>query len=136
MLKAKKTLTVCLLVLVCLSSACTTLRPVGMEGAGDSVRQEIKPGDTVRAVMKGGAVHSLQVTDVGATSLSGTAVRAWGGGSDPVGSRIDVPYSEVAELDVKRPSGLKTTGLVLGVAAVIALIASGGGSHDVGYGNR
>lgn len=132
----KKTLTTCLVVLVCPFTACTTMRPIAADATGDSIRREIKPGDTVRVVTKDGPVHSFQLVVVGATSLGGNAVKMWTGAPDPVGSRIDVPYADIAELDVKRTSGLKTTGLAaVGVLVVIA-IASGGGSHGVGYGTR
>ena len=135
-LTANRTATTCLMVLLCLSSACTTMRPLPGGVTGDSIGREIKSGDTVRVVTKGGPVHVFQVTEVGATSLSGNAVRTWSGGSDPAGSRIDVPYSDIAELDVKRSSGLKTVGLVAAAVLVVVAIASGGGSHDVGYGSR
>jgi hypothetical protein len=133
LLTARKTLTSCLIVLICLSSACSTMRPVTADATGDSIRREIKPGDTVRVVTKGGPVRSFQVTAVGATSLGGDAVRTWERGPDPVGSRIDVPYSDIAELDVKRASGFKTAGLVTAAVLVVVVIASGGGSHSVGY---
>ena len=112
------------------------MRPIAADATGDSIRREIKPGDTIRVITKSGPVHSFQVTVVGATSLSGNAVKEWEGGPDPVGSRIDLPYSEIAELDVKRTSGLKTAGLVAAAALVVVAIASGGGSHAAFYGNR
>jgi hypothetical protein len=136
LLTTRKTLTTCLVVLVCLTTACTTMRPIAADATGDSIRREIKPGDTVRVVTKGGPVHSFQITVVGATSLGGNAVKTWEGGTDPVGSRIDVPYSDIAELDVKRTSGLKTAGLVAAAVLVVVAIASGGGSHEAFYGNR
>lgn len=135
LLTTKKTLTTCVVVLVCLT-ACTTMRPIAADATGDSIRREIKPADTVRVVTKGGPVHSFQVTVVGATSLGGNAAKTWEGGADPLGSRIDVPYSDIAELDVKRTSGLKTAGLVAAAVLVVVVVASGGGSHGVGYGNR
>ena len=100
-----ETLTTCPVVLASLSTACTTLRPIAVDVNGDSIRREVKPGDTVRVVTKGGAAHGFQVTVVGATSLSGNEVRTWKRGSDPVGPRIDVTYSDIAELDVKRTAG-------------------------------
>jgi hypothetical protein len=137
LLATKRILTTGLVVLVCLSTACTAMRPIAADATGDSIRREIKPGDTVRVATRGGPVHSFQVTVVGATSLGGNAVKTWAGGdADPVGSRIDVNYSDIAELDVKRASGLKTAGLVAAAVLVGVAIASGGGSHDVGYGNR
>lgn len=133
---AKMTLAPCLVAITCLATACTTMRPIAADATGDSIRREVKPGDTIRVVTKAGSVHSFQVTVVDATTVGGNAVKAWQGGPDPVGSRIDVPYSDIAELDVKRASGLKTAGLVAGAVLVVVAIASGGGSHDVGYGNR
>jgi hypothetical protein len=135
-LTTKKALTTCLVVLACLFAACTTMRPIASDTTGDSIRQEIKPGDTVRVVTKDGLVHSFQIIVVGATSLGGNAVKTWKGAPDPVGSRIDVPYSDIAELDVKRTSALKTTGLAAVAVLVVIAIASGGGSHGVGYGTR
>jgi hypothetical protein len=135
-LTIKKTLTTCLVILACLLTACTTMRPIAADANEDSIRREIKPGDTVRVVTKDGPVHSFQITVVGATSLGGNAVKTWQGGPDPVGSRIDVPYSDIAELDVKRTNGLKTTGLAALAVLVVVAIASGGGSHGVGYGTR
>jgi len=133
LLTTKKTLTICLVVLVCLSTACTTMRPMAADATGDSIRREIKAGDTVRVVTKGGLVHSFQITVVGATSLGGAAVHMWKGGVDPVGSRIDVLYSEITELDVKQTSGVKTAGLIAAALVVVVAIASGGGDHSLGY---
>ena len=112
------------------------MRPIAADAAGDSIRREIKPGDTVQVVTKGGPVHTFQVTVVGAASLGGNAVRTWQGGPDRAGSRIDVPYSDIAELDLKQTSGLKTVGLVAAAVLVVIAIASGGGSHAAFYGNR
>ena len=133
LLITKKTLTICLIVLVCLSTACTTMRPMVADATGDSIRREIKPGDTVRVVTKDGPVHSFQVTVVGATSLGGDAVQMWKGGVDPIGSRIDVPYSDITELDVKRTSGLKTAGLIAAALLVVVSIAYGHVDHSQNY---
>ena len=135
-LASRKTLTAGLIVLIGVSTACSTMRPVAADAAGDSIRREVKAGDRVRVVTKAGATHTFKVTAVGATSLGGNAVDTWERGTDAVGSQIDVPYADVAELDVKRTSGLKTAGLVAAVVLVVVAIASGGGSHDVGYGSR
>jgi hypothetical protein len=133
LLITKKTLTICLVVLVCLSTACTTMRPMAADATGDSIRREIKPGDTVRVVTKGGLIHSYQITVVGATSLGGDAVHMWKGGVDPIGSRIDVPYSDITELDVKRTSGLKTAGLIAAALLVVVVIATGRVDHSQNY---
>ena len=120
----------------CLATACTTLRPVALGAGPQQIQSALHPGDEVRVVTRSGVTHALKVTTVGSDSLGGTAVAVWGANPDPVGARIDVPYADIAELEVRRTSGLKTAGLIGAVVVAVLLIASGGGSHDVGYGNR
>ena len=121
-------------ILVCLSTACTTMRPVAADAAGEQVRRQVKVGDTVRVVTKAGARHSFQVTAVGESSLAGNAVKLSGGGSDAVGARIDVPYLDIAQIEVRRVSGLKTTGAIIGVALAVWVGAvTGWGSHAPGF---
>jgi hypothetical protein len=121
-------------VVVCLSTACTTMRPVAADAAGEQVRREVKVGETVRVLTKAGASHSFQVTAVEESSLSGNAVKLSGGGSEAVGARIDVRYLDIAQLEVQRVSGLKT-GSVIAALALVALVAivTGGGSHSPGF---
>ena len=135
-LTIKKSLATCLVVLICLSTACTTMRPMAMDATGESVHREITPGDTVRVVTKGASVHSFRVTVVGANSLGGNAVNTWEGRTDPAGSQIEVPYSEISELAVKRTSGLRTAGLFVAALLVVVAIGSGGGRHEVGNYSR
>jgi hypothetical protein len=77
--------TTLLAILVCLSTACTAIRPITADASGEQVRLELKSGDTVQVLTKSGASHSFQVT-IGATSLVGNAVKISGGGSDAVGA--------------------------------------------------
>jgi hypothetical protein len=116
-ISANRALSALLVCLLSLSTACTTMRPIAADGVGDSVRREIKPGDTIRVVTRDGATHTLQVAVVAMTSLGGDVVNSWKGGTSPVGRRFDVRYADITELDVKQLSGLKNAGLV--VAAVL-----------------
>jgi hypothetical protein len=61
--------TTLLAILVCLSTACTAIRPITADASGEQVRLELKSGDTVQVLTKSGANHSFQVT-IGATSLA------------------------------------------------------------------
>lgn len=45
-LKEVSTAFIC--IVFCLSSACTTMRPVTVDSTGDGIRAEVKSGDTVR----------------------------------------------------------------------------------------
>ena len=121
-------------VLVCVSTACTTVLPVAADVAGEQVRRQVKEGDTVRVRTKAGVSHSFQVTAVGESSLSGNAVKLSGGGSDAVGARIDMPYLDIAQIEVLRPSSLKTTGVIAAVVlGVLIGTVTGWGSHAPGF---
>jgi hypothetical protein len=91
--------TAIVVVLVCLSTACTSMLPVAADAAGEHVRLKVKVGDTVRVLTKAGASHSFRVTAVGESSLAGQAVKLSGGGSDAVGARIDVVYLDIAQIE-------------------------------------
>lgn len=108
-------------VLICLSTACTTLSPVAADPTGARIRTEIKAGDTVRVHATDGASHTFQVSAVGESSLVGNAVGTWKG-TDAVGSRIELPYRDIQQLEVQHVSAVKTTALV-GVVALVAAVA-------------
>lgn len=119
--------------LVCLSTACMTMRPVAMDASGEQLRREVTVGDTVRVLTKAGASHSFQITAISESSLAGNAVKVSGGGPDAVGTHIDVRYLDIAHIEVQRVSGLITTSLVAAVVLGALLIATGGGNHSPGY---
>ena len=122
--------TTLLAALVCLSTGCTTMRPIVADTSGDKLREALKPGDTVHVLTKSGASRSFQVTEVGATSLVGKTVRMLGvGSSDGWGSPIEMPYADIAQIEVRRVEGLKTALIVaLGVIAADVAINSSSGS--------
>ena len=124
--------TTLLTVLACLSTACTTMRPIMADASGEKIRATLKPGDTVHVLTKSGASRSFEVTEVGATSLAGKTVRMFGvGSSDGWGSLIEMPYADIAQIEVRRVEGLKTTILVavLVIAADVAINSSSGSKH-------
>lgn len=121
--------TTLLTVLVCLSTACSTMRPIMADASGEKIRETLKPGDTVHVLTKGGANRSFEVNEVGATSLAGKTVKMSGVGSpDGWGVLIEIPYADIAQIEVRRVQGLKTTILVavLVIAADVALNSSSG----------
>jgi hypothetical protein len=121
-----------LALLICLSTACTTMRPITADASGEKVRQELKAGDTVHVLTKSGANHSFNVTEIGATSLVGKTVRMIGVGSpDTWGSPIEIPYADIAQIEVRRVEGLKTAILVavLAVAADASINSARGSKH-------
>lgn len=98
-----------LAVVACLVTACTTMRPITADPSGEKIRLALKPGDTVHVLTKSGANHSFDVTDLGATSLVGKTVRMFGVGSpDQWGNQIDIPYADIAQIEVRRVNALGT----------------------------
>lgn len=109
-------------VLICFSTACTTLSPVAADATGAGIRAEVKAGDTVRVSTADGASHRFQVSAVGESSLVGTAIGTWERGTDVAGSRIELAYRDIRQIEVQHVSALKTTALVA-VVAVVAAVA-------------
>ena len=123
----KNIATTFLAVLSCLSTACTTMRPITADTSGEQIRLALRPGDTVHVLTRSGASHSFEVTAVGATSLAGKTVKIMGVGSPEAwGAQIDIPYADIAQIDVRRVQGLKTTGVIAAVVlgAVVGIAAA------------
>jgi hypothetical protein len=127
----KSVATTFLAVLVCLSSACTTMRPITADTSGEQIRRELKPGDTVHVLTKSGASHSFEITAIEATSLVGKAVKLVGLDSPEAwGAQVDVPYADIGQIDVRRVKVLETIAVVVaGVLAVDVAAASRSGSR-------
>jgi hypothetical protein len=119
-----------LALLICLSAACTTMRPITADESGEKIRQALKPGDTVHVLTKTGVSRSFEVTAIGETSLAGKTVRMMGvGSSDTWGAPIDMPYADIAQIEVRRVQALKTIGIVaVVVLADVAIASSRAGS--------
>ena len=119
-----------LTVLTCLSTACTTMRPITVDSAGEQTRRELRPGDTVHVVTKGGTSHSFEITGIGAASLVGKTVKMMGvGSSDTWGSPIEIPYADIAQIEVRRVQALRTIALIAGLVLVDVAIASSKSGH-------
>ena len=118
-------------VLLGFPAACTTMTPLAPDANGEHIRAAVKAGDTVRVLVADGTTHLLKVSALSESSLTGSASQ---GGTDVAGSRIDLPWREIRQIEVQRVSGSRTAGLtaLLVVVAAVA-IASAGGSHTPGY---
>ncbi|MBV8334512.1 MAG: hypothetical protein JO358_03510 [Alphaproteobacteria bacterium] len=114
LLATKKRLGTCLIVLVGLSTACTTMRPIPVDAVGSQIRSQVHVGDTVRVLTEDRRSETIEVAELGDTALVGTAA----------GARVEVPYQSIQRLEVRRVSGAKTTGLIIGVVVAIALGAA------------
>ncbi|HEY6620939.1 MAG TPA: hypothetical protein VIY68_15440 [Steroidobacteraceae bacterium] len=120
--------------LLCLSSGCVSMRPVSADTNGDQIRAEVKSGDTVRVLMMDGTTHSLKVTKVGDSSVSGDAVKMWKGGADAVGTQLDLRYQDIRKIAIRHINVLATVAIVaVVVIATVVGVATGGGRHTPGY---
>jgi hypothetical protein len=122
-------------VLVCLSSACTTMRPITVDSTGDRIRAEVKSGDTVRVRMTDGTVHNLKVTKLGDASVSGDVVSTWSrNAADVPGAQLDLRYQDIQQISIRHVNALATVAIVVVVVLVTAVgIATGGGHHSPGF---
>jgi hypothetical protein len=135
--RIKQLATLSLLAMLLGSTACTTLRALGPDPAGAKVRAELHPGDTVQITLLNGTVHRFKVSQVRDSAISGDVVNSWSHATDPVGSHIDVPYSDIQVIEVARSSASKNTLLIVAgvvvVIAIVAAVATGGGQHSPGF---
>lgn len=81
-----------------------------------------------------GTTRSFKVSAIGESSLAGDTIGTPQRGAGVAGSRIELPYRDIRQIDVQRTSGLKTFAIVAAVVVGAAIgIATGGGSHTPGY---
>ena len=106
---------VVLCLIVCMTGGCTTLRPVANVPSDLSQHFNdggvLQPGDRVVITTTAGVRHQFRVRSV----------------HDGViyGDHDSVPFSEVATVERREPSGAKTTILVVVILGLVAAIASG-----------
>jgi hypothetical protein len=90
------------------------MRPVTVDAVGSQIRSQVHAGDTVRVLTQDGRSEMIQVAALGETALVGTAA----------GARVEIPYQAIQTLEVRQVNSAKTIGLIIGVAAAIALGAA------------
>jgi hypothetical protein len=101
--------------IVCMIGGCTTLQPVA-NTPGDLSQHfgdggVLKPGDRVIVTTTSGAKHQFRVSSVHDGAI--------------YGDREPIPFSEIASVQRRETSATKTTLLVIGVLAVVGVIAAG-----------
>jgi len=124
----RQTAVASVIAVVSLTMACTGMRSSAPTTTEQQTRLEVRVGDTVRILTKYRERHSFKVTDLTATSLVGTAVTLSRDDSDKSGTPIEVPYADLALVEVKHVSAVKTAGaavLVLFVAGMAVLAVEG-----------
>jgi hypothetical protein len=95
-------------------TGCTTLRPLHDPGEPESLRTQLKRGDRVEVVTHEGQRVRFEVTEIGESALIGTAA----------GSKaVEIPQDQIAQVEVRRQSGLKNSLLAAGALGILLLVA-------------
>jgi hypothetical protein len=106
--------------MACLATACTSMRSAAPAATEHETRLEVRTGDTVRVLTKYRERHSFKVTSLTPASLVGTAVTVSRDDRDKPGTPVEVAYADLALIEVRHVSAVKTTG-----AVALVLIVSG-----------
>jgi hypothetical protein len=125
----ENSLTILLLMLVCLLGGCTTLRPIDVNAvtlhqkirSGDAV----KAGDTIRAITSDGVAHLLLVTEVNEKVIEGHPPGARADVTETVLPIDDIVLVEVSRLSTDNPKRFATgtgIGIVIGLVIIGILV--------------
>jgi hypothetical protein len=113
------------LVMAFLLSACTSPQ-VATPRDGAPTELRLKAGDTIRVVTKHRERFSFEITDVGATELSGLTVKPRKPETRPKGERVVVPYADLALVEVRRVSLARTAAPIAIVLVSAGLVMATG----------
>ncbi|MGH8196857.1 MAG: hypothetical protein ACRETI_01680 [Steroidobacteraceae bacterium] len=105
-------------------SACTSQRTVSPVDSGEPTELRLRAGDSIRIVTKQRERISLEITEIRPTELAGVSVKPAAHETLPAGRDVVVPYADIALVEVRRFSAVRTVAapvLVVLVAAGIAL---------------
>jgi hypothetical protein len=93
---------------ISLSTGCTTLKPLGVSAAPQSILTQIKPGDNVRLTTRDGKVREFKLKEATAHQL--------------VGEDEEVNLSDITDIERREFSAWKTTFLVVGTVILVSII--------------
>ena len=129
---AESSLSILLLVLVCLLGGCTTLRPIDVNAVTlhQKIRsgEAVKAGETIRAITSDGVAHLLFITKVNEKVIEGHPPGARADVTETVLPIDDIVLVEVSRLSAENPERFATgtgIGVVVGlvIIGILALLA-------------
>jgi len=129
---AESSLSILLLVLVCLLGGCTTLRPIDVNAVTlhQKIRsgEAVKAGETIRAITSDGVAHLLFITKVNEKVIEGHPPGARAEVTETVLPIDDIVLVEVSRLSAENPERFATgtgIGVVVGlvIIGILALLA-------------
>ena len=106
--------------------SCTATRTSAPTTAASVTRIQIKTGDVIRVLDKYRQQYTLKNTALDATTLSAEALRLAPGKKsneyEPTGATVQMRYADIALLEIKTSSALRTAGAVLVALEVIGMV--------------
>jgi hypothetical protein len=106
--------------------SCTATRTTAPTSAAGVTRVEIKAGDVIRVLDKYRRQFTLKITALDATTLTGEALRLAPGDKnkayEATGVTVQMRYADIALLEVKKSSALRTAGGILVALEVIGMV--------------
>jgi hypothetical protein len=112
-----------LLVIFSQTTACTTTRTASGDMASESLKLELKAGDEIRIITSRRERLKMIITEVKVEGLDGKTVK-WDASQVAANQEISVLYSDLAFIQLDKPSPAKTVGLVASVTFIGALIGA------------
>jgi hypothetical protein len=113
------------LALLLVIPGCTTMRGTAPQSGEAPTRLELHRGDTVRVLTMYRERHAFELTDKSPTGLIGRTVRLSREDKEPAGTLIEVPFSDLALVEVRRVDWASTAGVPLVVLFVAGAVVLG-----------
>ncbi len=105
-------------------AACTSTKTASMDvDPAAATKLELSSGDQILVITSYRERFMLEIEGVHEDRLSGRTLE-WGGAEVPVDQPVEVPYDELAFVQVVRPNPAATVGLVASVSLIGALVAA------------
>lgn len=102
-------------------AACTAPRSVAPVAGEKPTEIRLQAGDTIRVVTRDRERLSLEITEIGETALAGRTVKPGAHETTPAGREVTLPYADLALVEVRQFSAMRSAA----VPAVVLLVAAG-----------
>lgn len=109
----------------CADSSVTGAAPDRAVSSAAVTRLEIRTGDVIRILTKYREPYTLKLTALDANAMSGETVRLKPRDPGSAHESVKVRYADVALIEVKRRSGVRTAAAALVAIEVIGLVVLG-----------
>jgi len=110
------------LALALLASGCAPARVAAPGANGELQELRLKSGDRIRVVTTKRQRYTFEITEIRPAEFAGVTLEPGPHETLPKGQLIEVPYDELALLEVRRFSAVHTAGAVVGGVFIVGMI--------------